>query len=412
MELYVKEVNMAWKVDLMEPENNIQEAYVYNTQNPSSRHLAYKIDKDKTTIEFFPQDRFIPGKIVFEGFTLAPPEFYKTQAKLKGGAIYYLNKMVSGKIIKSFTITKDGKNSFRKYGTSYRVRLNYESLKKLTSRLSNISYEARADRSITADDLFNQFYPQKFPKIKATPKRMASKVINNIDDRIIPSLSGNEIDLLINFVTDVIKKRYKTGISKTKLFGEAKLKVDEIALDDIIMEFESLLSKRSTEKSWGNFLKRNLFLLDSRYVNSINELSVMLARARKVDFGLVDYNGYLDIFEIKRASTRLLNPKTDRGNYFWHSDTVKAITQAEKYLYQAEKKASSLQDDIKRETGIEVKVIKPRAILIIGSMKQLDNENKKEDFRVLQDSLKNVEVIPYDDLFLRLKNLKKKKILI
>ncbi|MFC1981069.1 Shedu anti-phage system protein SduA domain-containing protein [Chloroflexota bacterium] len=60
------------------------------------------------------------------------------------------------------------------------------------------------------------------------------------------------------------------------------------------------------------------------------------------------------------------------------------------------------------EKGIDVKVIRPRAILVIGSRAQLDSPNKDKDFRVLQDSLKNVEVIPYDDLLIRLKNQKNK----
>lgn len=402
---------MPWRSNTVSPSEEIKEVYVYNTRNPDNKHLAYRIDENNSKIEFYPQDRFMPGKLILEGFKQVPGEFYKNQGRIKGGAVYYLNKMVSGKSIREFKITREGKNSFRKYKKDYKVQLNYLSLKVLANKLSNISYEARADRSLVADDLFHTFFPKKFPKVQSATRRMANKVINNIDEGIIPHLSGNEIDKLLNFIGSLLKKRYKTGVSKTKLFSEAKIKVDEIALDDIINEFERLLSKRTVEKTWGEFLKRNLFILDSRYVNSISELNVMLAKARKVDFGLVDYNGFLDIFEIKRADTKLLHPKTDRGNYYWHRDAVRAITQAEKYFYQAEKKAGSLPDDIKRETGIEVKVVRPRAILVIGSLKQLDNYNKQEDFKVLQRSLSNVEVIPYDELLFRLKNLKKKTIL-
>ena len=97
---------------------------------------------------------------------------------------------------------------------------------------------------------------------------------------------------------------------------------------------------------------------------------------------------------------------TDRGNYYWHADTVKAIIQAEKYLYASERKAIMLSEDIKRETNENVDVVKPKTYLIIGTSSQLVNDNMKNDFRILRESLKNIEIILYDELLERFKNLK------
>ena len=47
-----------------------------------------------------------------------------------------------------------------------------------------------------------------------------------------------------------------------------------------------------------------------------------------------------------------------------------------------------------------------KAYLVIGSSSQLVNDNMKNDFRILRDSLKNVEIILYDELLERFKNLK------
>jgi len=49
-------------------------------------------------------------------------------------------------------------------------------------------------------------------------------------------------------------------------------------------------------------------------------------------------------------------------------------------------------------------VIRPRAVLIIGHSRQLDTPEKMTDFRVLRMSLKNVEIVTYDELLQRLKN--------
>ena len=64
--------------------------------------------------------------------------------------------------------------------------------------------------------------------------------------------------------------------------------------------------------------------------------------------------------------------------------------------------------DITREKKIDVKVVRPRAVVIMGTNAQLDSLEKEEDFRVLRQSLKNIEVILYDELLERLKNQKNK----
>ncbi|WP_276504842.1 Shedu immune nuclease family protein [Terrimonas pollutisoli] len=168
------------------------------------------------------------------------------------------------------------------------------------------------------------------------------------------------------------------------------------------------LAKNTLESDWGEFLERNLFLIDSKYVKTIPELNVVLAGARKVDFGLIDSQGYLDMFEIKKPQTELIAPKQDRGNYYWHPNATMALTQAEKYLYYAESRRKILEEDIERQKRHKVNVIKPRAYIIMGHTKQLDTKEKQEDFRILRSSLKNLEIILYDELLERLKNQKNK----
>ena len=118
----------------------------------------------------------------------------------------------------------------------------------------------------------------------------------------------------------------------------------------------------------------------------------------------------MDIFEIKKPTTKLLSDSTDRGNHYWHSEATKAIVQAEKYLYNAEKSSLSLAADLKREAGISISVIRPKVILLIGNSNQLNSEKKKEDFRILRHSLKNIEIILYDELYDKLKLLEKGKV--
>jgi hypothetical protein len=172
-----------------------------------------------------------------------------------------------------------------------------------------------------------------------------------------------------------------------------------------------MLSSAISESKWADYLRRNLFLIDARYIDTIPQLNVQLGGVRKMDFGLVDSQGYLDVFEIKLPTTPLLAKNSDCGNHYWSTDAIKALTQAEKYLYNAERKGSDLAEGIKREKGLRVDIIRPRALLLIGHSTQLQTDNMKEDFRVLRQSLKNVEIILYDELLDRLK-LQKDKIYI
>ena len=57
---------------------------------------------------------------------------------------------------------------------------------------------------------------------------------------------------------------------------------------------------------------------------------------------------------------------------------------------------------------MDVLIVKPKAFLIIGSSTQLLNDDMRNDFRILRDSLKNIEIILYDELLERFKNLKKR----
>ena len=67
-----------------------------------------------------------------------------------------------------------------------------------------------------------------------------------------------------------------------------------------------------------------------------------------------------------------------------------------------------LTEDINQELDISVKVVRPRAVVIMGHSAQLDNAKKRENFRIFRMSLKNVEIVLYDELLERLKNQKKK----
>ncbi|MFC1939912.1 Shedu immune nuclease family protein [Chloroflexota bacterium] len=391
---------MPW--EKIKKSRNIEEIYVSDFDRLDSKKLYYQIDKKKRRITYLSNHKFYLERVLLKGFASLPKEFSNYGA-MKNGLPYYLGKMLGGKNVDKFVIAFDSKNSFRKRGSVASVTLNYASFRELANKLAVTITEAKLERSHLVDEFFHGLFPRTYKKTTTAPSRRAVKAISNLDSSIIEHLNRQDVDKVLDFFEALLNSKYKSAIHKRKLLTAAKIKVDDIALKDIINAFEKLIIQNPGESVWGDFLKKNLLLLDSKYVKAIPELNVMLGTSRNVDFGLVDYQGFLDIFEIKRPNTPLLSNSADRGNYYWNSEATKAVVQAEKYLYNAESKSADLAQDIQRETGIKTKITRPRAIVIMGNSSTF-NENQEQDFRILRMALKNVEIIPYNELLDALKN--------
>ena len=377
--------------------------YVIDSDKPEERHLAFLLNPGSKQIHFYPKDEFLVSVVELEGFKNIPPEI-SNLGYFKAGLSYYFNKKFQGKTVKTFRVVKERASTLRQYSSGLTFVLGYKALKTLKSRLTELSNENKLERSLAVDEFFHTEFPSKFEAPTIPARRRANRAIRNLDKSIIEHLVAADVEKFLDFMECLLEGKYSSAARRRKLFGVAKLKVDEVALKETIETYETKLKSNESEHKWGHFLQKHLYLIDSKYVSVIGQLNVVLGGERKVDFGLIDSQGYLDLFEIKKPTTQLLSSTTDRGNYYWSSDAVKAITQAEKYLYNAERKASSLAEDIAREKKIVVSVIRPRAVVIMGHSEQLNSPEKETDFRVLRMSLKNVEIVTYDELLQRMKN--------
>ncbi len=389
---------------------NTIEIWVSENDDPQSRRLAYLINKQTKRIIFYPKKNdFFVSEVTIDGFESLPDDF-SNNGYIKHGVQYYLNKKLESKSIAKLEISKDKSTSIRKIRNqnAYSIILKYDDFKILRERFLVINNQSSQSKNDILDGFFYSHFPDKFEESTSTSQQQYRNVIRNLNSDIIEHFTPDDLSLMESFITELLDKKYQSNSHKFLQLARTKIKVDTIAIDRILAEFQKNLSDGINENLWGKYLKKNLFLLDSKYVKILPELNVILRGSRNVDFGMIDTKGYLDIFEIKKPETPLLSAETDRGNYYWHTSTVKAIVQAEKYLFNAERKASNLAEDISREERISVKVVKPRAILITGHSNQLDSDAKKDDFKVLRQSLKNIDIILYDELLEGLENQKNK----
>jgi hypothetical protein len=401
---------MPWE-SLRVVEEGVEYIDSYDIDFPNDKFRVYKFVPDRQIIEYYPKarDGFSIKKVTLEGFTNIPEEFAEA-GYIKGKMGYYLSKKLIEKNVFSLTISKKQKDSVRKVRNkeAYRMVLNYLSFQKMVRSLTNIESVAKKDRRFSVDSHFNHIFPECYSSIAVPGQNYAARLISSLDNDVIRYLKPDQIKRILEFMEFLLQTKYTSVSYRQKLVGAAKIKVDEVALQDVINTFEKMLSESLSEAKWGDFLQKNLFLIESKYIKLLSQLNVVLATSRLVDFGLLDSQGYLDLFEIKKPNTPILAKNKDRGNYYWNAEATKAIVQAEKYLYNSERKATNLTEDINRELGISVKIVRPRSVVIMGNSNQFDSNEKRDDFRILRMSLRNVEVILYDELLERLKNQQKK----
>ncbi len=406
------------KVIRKEKSTNITEFFYVRYDDAGkevSRTKTYSIDTKKALIRFYPENLSIK-EIELPNRTSLPNDLLDERGFLKDGLGKFLEYRIekAGLGIRIVVLETGVKNTIAKRKSETIMILNYKDLQNLQKRVKMIRYKSKQELGSEFDTFLYDNFPAHF-KIptdhSGSITRKINRIFSNLDEDIVPHLERHHIDTFIDFFSTIIEKKYKSDTHKKKLLSLARVKINSIPLKKLISEYQKLLKTDVSESDWSKFLQRNLFLIDPSYIHAFKEIHLTLgATSRKADFGLVDIKSYLDIFEIKKPTTKLLSKSTDRGNYYWHSDATKAIVQAEKYLYNAEKSSLALAADLKREAGIDIHVIRPKVILLIGNSDQIDNRQKREDFRILRHSLKNIEIILYDELYERLKLLERGKV--
>lgn len=164
------------------------------------------------------------------------------------------------------------------------------------------------------------------------------------------------------------------------------------------------------EEFWQNTLRENYFVLSNLFPYPIilveNKAYIGGKTIHNEGGNLVDFlsknkiTGNAVLIEIKTPRTQLLS-RLYRGDIHNISDELSgALLQAENYL-----------DTFSREfynvsKGIDIKSFKPNCVVIIGdASSELTDEKKHKSFELFRGSLKNIQIVTYDELFGRVQGL-------
>ena len=166
------------------------------------------------------------------------------------------------------------------------------------------------------------------------------------------------------------------------------------------------------ELQWQKEILEIILLLYPKYIK-VFQSSYIKANGKNfkfLDFMLVDFNGNIDIIEIKKPFANKIMTKTlYRKNHIPRRELSGSVMQLEKYNYHlnrwGEKGEKFLTDKYLTDlpNGMKIKITNPKGFIIMGRENNLTNE-QKVDFEVVKRKYKNViDIITYDDLIERLR---------
>lgn len=220
--------------------------------------------------------------------------------------------------------------------------------------------------------------------------------------RTLDQLGPAEIDQLKALFAHPDQETLISFISSSGLLSDHQLESVEVARRmRAVVELQNMLSEDLTEGPWQKWFEKNDWVLGTEFVRTIDERPIDVDHI--ADYLMQAYDGFLDLIEIKRpeGALKFWSDALDHGNYIPHSDLVKAITQANRYILEVEREANSVKF-LERVDG--VKVIKPRCVLIFGRSRGW-NDKQREAYRVLNASYHNLTILTFDHVLARARRI-------
>lgn len=213
-----------------------------------------------------------------------------------------------------------------------------------------------------------------------------------------------------NYHSYLNKRTINIKSSLQSVFKESEI----IKYNTILDKLKYMLTNETTysENQWQSEILQIILLLYPKYIRTFREVrfkDVYNNKIRKLDFGLIDFMGHLDIIEIKIPFEKSIVSKAKyRDNFIPNRDLSGAIMQIEKYIYYMNKIGKQGETDLNKRykdelpEGLEIKIVNPQAIIIMGRDYQLDKD-QLHDFEIIKRKYKNViDIFTYDELIRRL----------
>lgn len=335
-------------------------------------------------------------KIYYKG---AKPKLLKDDGSFQFGK--NIVEVLSSKFKKFQIILYNGKSKIEKSGQVYRFFISTSDLRIMQSMLIGRNRDLK-QRVIAKK--FAEIFPKHFEEgvqLFSYEKGLFKAILTN--DFLPTILSTDDRQAVNNFIPRFIA----SGVAENQAnkAGKFKAGIELKVLKEIASDLAKRINSDRSESTWQDYLKANILHIQQGYIAFVEKANISVIGTKFPDFLLVTHDEYLDILEIKTPVSQLLVQDKSRNNYYWTPELGKAISQAENYIHQVYGLGDKIRNEIKDKYGIELRVVRPRGVIIAGNTDQfLKNKKMSDDFRLLSQGLKNITIVTYDELLIRLQN--------
>lgn len=259
-----------------------------------------------------------------------------------------------------------------------------------------------------------------------------------LDDAFVENLvlDKHQVQRLIMNNPELFKEILNSNISKEDIgqlaYRKEQLEKFEKLLNDpdFFCQEKLELNHRTDEAVWQTFFEKNTWIfgyglnyvfnspLEGEKLEQVVKGSTVFDSGKRVD-GLLKTRGLISSFcfaEIKTHKTSILTPtKHPYRSESWSAsqELTGGIAQVHRTVQRSIegiKTKTQIKDENGNLTGEEVFLYQPRSFLVIGSHDEFRgefgvNEDKYSSFELFRRSLNNPEIITFDELLERAKNI-------
>lgn len=400
----MKQIRETDKLLLFEEKQATQKKYYRQHKEKETEPVLIYIKKTNRFI--FEFDGVSIKKVTIEGHSSIPSYMNSYGYGFDNKSLNGIIKQLDDSRINNVLISKSKKS--KKQGTT--LIISEEDLQKLLTNIGQEQYACNATKKILVTNLLVEIYPSFSFDFKGINSNK-NVVIRNLNEKLIDKLTADDVDAIGDFYIKAAQKFKRPDVVKKmniKLSKASQL----LTLTEIIDKIEKLLAANPAEKKWQELFDEYITFFDSRYAHKLNYKNIATGLTKYPDLVLVDIYGYIDFYELKKSGEPLIEYDSSHKTWYWTKEVSKVIAQTSDYLQKARDNAKSYSSQIKIETetedsdGIEVDIVNPKGIIVIGTSAQLNSAKKRNNFKALRESLKDIEFLLYDELLERLKNLK------
>lgn len=340
-------------------------------------------------------NRFKGYKIYYEG---AKPKLLKDDGTFRAGKT--ILEFLSSKF-RRFNIIISKKSKIKKKGRFYNVYIATNDLNQIQSQLFTRGRDLK--QRVIAKKL-SEILPKYFKEDERLFNYEKGMFAGVLTKNFMPTiLSSNDRKAFGDFIPRFIA----SGIAGKNVSVSGKLKsgLELKVLQEIALDLKKRIKADKSESTWQDYLKDNILHIQQGYIAFIEKANIGIIITKFPDFLLVTNDGYLDILEIKTPFTDILLEDKSRGNHYWTTELSKAISQVENYIDEVSGLRDKVKNEIKDKYGIELRVVRPRGVILVGNTEQFEGNKKiSDDFRLLNQGLKNITIVTYDELLIRMQN--------